>query len=145
MKSPIFKRPLRVFYSEDYAVGEGLETVTKSKLLAKMITEGRVPRVELVAPKIATEEELLLIHSPEYVERVLNGETQVGDGRGQVGKVTRNVAEGHEGTRGQGGTLARGAPLPVNKLVRSVLATTGGMRVWDSVLLTDWLWPRWRR
>ena len=129
MKSPIFKRPLRVFYSEDYAVGEGLETVTKSKLLAKMITEGRVPRVELVAPKIATEEELLLIHSPEYVERVLNGETQLGEcPRGQVGKVTRNVAEGHEGTRGQGGTLARGAPLPINKLVRSVLATTGGMR-----------------
>ena len=136
MKSPIFKRPLRVFYSEDYAVGEGLETVTKSKLLAKMITDGKVSGVELVAPKLATEEELLLIHSPEYVGRVLNGETQLGEcPRGQVGKVTRNVAEGHEGTRGQGDKVTRGcegrdavAPLPINKLVRSVLATTGGMR-----------------
>ena len=135
MKSPIFKRPLRVFYSEDYAVGEGLETVTKSKLLAKMITDGKMSGVELVAPKLATEEELLLIHSPEYVGRVLNGETQVGDGRGHVGKLARNVAEGHEGTRGQGDKVTRGcegrdavAPLPINKLVRSVLATTGGMR-----------------
>ena len=120
MKSPIFKRPLRVFYSEDYAVGEGLETVTKSKLLAKMITDGKMSGVELVAPKLATEEELLLIHSPEYVGRVLNGETQVGDGRGHVGKLARwqGVVSGRDAV----------APLPINKLVRSVLATTGGMR-----------------
>ena len=121
MKSSIFKRPLRVFYSEDYTMGEGLETVTKSKLLAKMITDGKVSGVELVAPKLATEEELLLIHSPEYVGRVLNGETQLGEcPRGQVGKVTR----------GQGVVSGRDAvaPLPINKLVRSVLATTGGMR-----------------
>jgi acetoin utilization deacetylase AcuC-like enzyme len=121
MTSPIFKHPLRVFYSEDYTMGEGLETVTKSKLLAKMITEGRVPRVELIAPKLATEEELMLIHSADYVRRVLNGETQLGEcTRGQVGKVTR----------GQGEMSGRDAvaPLPINKLVRSVLATTGGMR-----------------
>ena len=102
-------------------MGEGLETVTKSKLLAKMITDGKVSGVELVAPKLATEEELLLIHSPEYVGRVLNGETQLGEcPRGQVGKVTR----------GQGVVSGRDAvaPLPINKLVRSVLATTGGMR-----------------
>ena len=85
-----FKYPLRVFYSDDYAVGEGLETVTKSKLLAEMIKEGRVPRVELVAPKLATEKELMLIHSPGYIQRVLNGETQLGEcPRGQAGKVTR--------------------------------------------------------
>jgi acetoin utilization deacetylase AcuC-like enzyme len=120
MKSPIFKRPLRVFYSEDYTMGEGLETVTKSKLLAKMITDGKVSGVELVAPKLATEEELLLIHSSEYVGRVLNGETQVGDGRGQVGTLARWQGEKH----GRDAV----APLPINKLVRSVLATTGGMR-----------------
>ena len=99
MKSPIFKRPLRVFYSEDYAVGEGLETVTKSKLLAKMITDGKVSGVELVAPKLATEEELLLIHSPEYVEGVMSGEL-------------KNLAAG----------------VWSKKLLKSVLATTGGMR-----------------
>jgi acetoin utilization deacetylase AcuC-like enzyme len=102
-----FKYPLRVFYSEDYAVGEGLETVTKSKLLAEMIKEGRVPRVELIAPKIATEEELMLIHSPDYVQRVLNGETQLGEcPRGQVGKVS--ACDAREGTRGQVGTVTRG-------------------------------------
>jgi acetoin utilization deacetylase AcuC-like enzyme len=99
MKSPIFKRPLRVFYSEDYTMGEGLETVTKSKLLAKMITDGKVSGVELVAPKLATEEELLLIHSPEYVEGVLSGKL-------------KNLAAG----------------VWSKKLLKSILATTGGMR-----------------
>jgi len=94
-----FKYPLKVFYSDDYALGDGLETVTKSRLLAKMIKEGRVPRVELVAPKIATEDELLLIHSPDYVESVLSGKK-------------KNIAAG----------------IWSKKLLRSVLATTGGMR-----------------
>ena len=99
MKSPIFKRPLRVFYSEDYAVGEGLETVTKSKLLAKMIKDGKVSGVELVAPKLATEEELETIHSPEYVASVLSG-------------AIESIAAG---------TWSK-------KLIKSILATTGGMR-----------------
>jgi acetoin utilization deacetylase AcuC-like enzyme len=99
MKSLIFKYPLRVFYSDDYAVGEGLETVTKSKLLAEMIKEGRVPRVELVAPKLATEEELMLIHSPDYVDDVLSGKK-------------KNIAAG----------------MSSKKLIKSILATTGGMR-----------------
>jgi acetoin utilization deacetylase AcuC-like enzyme len=94
-----FKYPLRVFYSDDYAVGEGLETVTKSKLLAEMIKEGRVPRVELVAPKLATEEELMLIHSPDYVDDVLSGKK-------------KNIAAG----------------MSSKKLIKSILATTGGMR-----------------
>ena len=97
MKSLIFKRPLRVFYSEDYAVGEGLETVTKSKLLAKMVTDGKVSGVELVAPKLATEEELLLIHSPDYVEGVMSGKL-------------KNLAAG----------------VWSKKLLKSILATTGG-------------------
>ena len=99
MSSSKFKYPLRVFYSDDYAVGEGLETVTKSKLLAEMIKEGRVPRVELVAPKLATEEELMLIHSPDYVDDVLSGKK-------------KNIAAG----------------MSSKKLIKSILATTGGMR-----------------
>ena len=94
-----FKYPLRVFYSDDYAVGEGLETVTKSKLLAEMIKEGRVPRVELVSPKLATDEELMLVHSPDYVDDVLSGKK-------------KNIAAG----------------MSSKKLIKSILATTGGMR-----------------
>jgi len=37
-----FNYPLQVFYSDDYAVGEGLETATKSKLLAEIIMDGQV-------------------------------------------------------------------------------------------------------
>lgn len=99
MKTPNFKRTLRVFYSDDYAVDEKLETVSKSKLLAKMITDGAVLGVELVAPKLATEEELLLIHSPAYVKSVLTGELKY---------------------------LAAG--FWSKELLQSILATTGGMR-----------------
>ena len=99
MNYSIFKHPLRVFYSADYAVDERLETVSKSKLLAEMITAGAVPGVELVAPKLATEAELLRIHSPDYVYRVLTGELKY---------------------------LAAG--LWSKELLQSILATTGGMR-----------------
>jgi acetoin utilization deacetylase AcuC-like enzyme len=64
-----------------------------------MIKEGRVPRVELVAPKLATEEELMLIHSPDYVDDVLSGKK-------------KNIAAG----------------ISPKKLIKSILATTGGMR-----------------
>ena len=99
MNYSIFKHPLRVFYSDDYAVDEKLETVSKSKLLAEMITDGAVPGVELVAPKLATEAELLRIHSPEYVHGVLTGELKY---------------------------LAAG--FWSKELLQSILATTGGMR-----------------
>ena len=99
MNCSILKRPLRIFYSDDYAVDERLETVSKSKLLAEMITDGAVPGVDLVAPKLATEEELLRIHSLEYVHGVLTGELKY---------------------------LAAG--LWSKELLQSILATTGGMR-----------------
>ena len=99
MNYSIFKHPLRVFYSDDYAVDEKLETVSKSKLLAEMITAGAVPGVELVAPKLATEEELLRIHSLEYVHSVLTG-----------------------------GLKYLAAGLWSKELLQSILATTGGMR-----------------
>ena len=99
MNYSIFKHPLRVFYSDDYAVDEKLETVSKSKLLAEMITAGAVPGVELVAPKLATEEELLRIHSLEYVHSVLTG-----------------------------GLKYLAAGFWSKELLQSILATTGGMR-----------------
>ena len=99
MNSSNFKHPLRIFYSDDYAVDERLETVSKSKLLAEMITAGKVLGVELVAPKLVTEAELLRIHSPEYVHSVLTGELKY---------------------------LAAG--FWSKELLQSILATTGGMR-----------------
>ena len=99
MNYSIFKHPLRVFYSADYAVDERLETVSKSKLLAEMITAGKVLGVELVAPKLATEEELLRIHSLEYVHSVLTG-----------------------------GLKYLAAGFWSKELLQSILATTGGMR-----------------
>ena len=99
MNYSIFKRPLRIFYSDDYAVDERLETVSKSKLLAEMITAGAVPGVELVAPKLATKAELLRIHSLEYVHNVLTG-----------------------------GLKYLAAGFWSKELLQSILATTGGMR-----------------
>ena len=99
MNSSNFKYPLRIFYSDDYAVDERLETVSKSKLLAEMITAGAVPGVELVAPKLATKAELLRIHSLEYVHNVLTG-----------------------------GLKYLAAGFWSKELLQSILATTGGMR-----------------
>ena len=99
MNSSNFKYPLRIFYSDDYAVDERLETVSKSKLLAEMITAGAVPGVELVAPKLATKAELLRIHSLEYVHSVLTG-----------------------------GLKYLAAGFWSKELLQSILATTGGMR-----------------
>jgi acetoin utilization deacetylase AcuC-like enzyme len=99
MNTSNFKHPLRIFYSDDYAVDERLETVSKSKLLAEMITAGAVPGVELVAPKLATKAELLRIHSLEYVHNVLTG-----------------------------GLKYLAAGFWSKELLQSILATTGGMR-----------------
>ena len=99
MNYSIFKHPLRIFYSDDYAVDERLETVSKSKLLAEMITAGAVPGVDLVAPKLATKAELLRIHSLEYVHSVLTG-----------------------------GLKYLAAGFWSKELLQSILATTGGMR-----------------
>ena len=63
--------PLTVYYSPTYAVDGKIETVSKSKLVAALIEAGEAGEVWLEAPKLATRQELELIHEAEYVRHTL--------------------------------------------------------------------------
>lgn len=91
--------PLQVYYSTDYALADGLETVTKSRLLAALVAAGEAGPTKLISPRAATEADLLSIHSPKYVADVLTGRT---------------------------GSLEAGPWSP--EALLSVLASTGGIR-----------------
>jgi len=64
---------MKVFYCKEFAIDSTLETVSKSRVIARFLQEGRVPGVELVAPAPVTHDELLRIHDPDYVQGVLSG------------------------------------------------------------------------
>lgn len=59
--------PLTVFFAPSYVVPGGVETTTKSGLVARLIEAGKAGDVLLQAPKPATRAELELIHSAEHV------------------------------------------------------------------------------
>ena len=61
---------LRIYYSKDYALATGLETVTKSAHVAAAIAAEPALGVELVAPAPATREELKAIHGAAYLKEV---------------------------------------------------------------------------
>jgi len=91
--------PLTVFYSPAYVVRGGVETTTKSGIIAKLIEAGQAGDVRLQAPKSATRAELELIHSPEYVRSIFEDKRS----RLEAGQWSQ-------------------------ALLDSILASTGGMR-----------------
>jgi len=68
---------LPVYWSPDYVNVGDVETRTKSGLLAKILLNGEVPGVEIIAPLPATREELLVIHDEKYIDRLLSGDTNL--------------------------------------------------------------------
>ena len=88
-----------IYYSKEYALATGLETVTKSAEVAAAIAADPALAVRLVAPAPATRAELRVIHDDAYLATVF--------------------ASGP-------GELATGPRTPA--LRRSLLASTGGMR-----------------
>ena len=65
---------LPIYWGSDYVLGSGVETRTKSGPLAKILMDGEVPGVELIAPLPITREELLVIHDAQYVDGLINDE-----------------------------------------------------------------------
>lgn len=90
---------MKIFYSPEYAIDSALETVSKSRVIARMLEEGSIPGVEVVPSKPVSREELLKIHDAPYVDSLLSG---------SIGK------------------LSAGDWSP--ELLRSILFSTGGMR-----------------
>ena len=61
---------LTVFYNDEYVLDKGVETRTKARPLARMITEGEVPGVTLKSPQSVTREQLVQIHEAQYLDRL---------------------------------------------------------------------------
>jgi acetoin utilization deacetylase AcuC-like enzyme len=61
---------LTVFYNDTYVLDKGVETRTKARPLARMITEGEVPGVTLKSPQSVTREQLLQIHDARYLDEL---------------------------------------------------------------------------
>ena len=90
---------VNIYYSQEYALATGLETITKSAEVAAAIAADPTLAVRLVAPVPATHAELRAIHEESYLRTVF--------------------AAGP-------GELPTGPRTP--ELRRSLLASTGGMR-----------------
>ena len=61
---------LTVFYNDEYVLDKGVETRTKARPLARMITEGEVPGVTLKSPQSVSREQLVQIHEAQYLDRL---------------------------------------------------------------------------
>lgn len=63
-----------IYFDSTYVVsGGGLETVRKADEVARRILE-QFPEIKLVSPEPATEEQLLLAHTAEYIKAFLSGD-----------------------------------------------------------------------
>jgi len=61
---------LTVFYNDEYVLDQGVETRTKARPIARMITEGEVQGVTLKSPQSVTREQLVQIHEAQYLDRL---------------------------------------------------------------------------
>jgi acetoin utilization deacetylase AcuC-like enzyme len=68
------KNNLPIYWGSDYVLDSGVETRTKSGPIAKILIGGEVPGVDLIAPLPITREELLAIHSEQYIDGLINDE-----------------------------------------------------------------------
>ena len=71
------KNNLPIYWGPDYVLDSGVETRTKSGPLAKILQNGEIPSLELIAPLPATREELLVIHDEKYLDRLINGDADL--------------------------------------------------------------------
>ena len=67
---------LTVFYNDEYVLDQGVETRTKARPIARMITEGEVPGVTLKSPQSVTREQLVQIHEAQYLDRLWGKDPQ---------------------------------------------------------------------
>ena len=66
---------LTIFHSDDFDVeNPPMETLEKPRLVADRIADTRAGLVELRAPAPATRDELLDIHTPEWIDAIASGE-----------------------------------------------------------------------
>lgn len=65
---------MRVFFRDEYVLARhAFETTRKARWVADGLIAAALEGVEIVAPAVATEEQLALVHSPSYIEAVWSG------------------------------------------------------------------------
>ena len=67
---------LTIFYNDEYVLDKGVETRTKARPIARMITEGEVSGVTLKSPQSVTREQLLQIHDALYLDELWGKDPQ---------------------------------------------------------------------
>ena len=98
---------LTVFYNDEYVLDKGVETRTKARPLARMITEGEVPGVTLKSPQSVTREQLVQIHEAQYLDRLWAKDPQflasiLASTGGVLAALDQAVIDGASGTLSSG-------------------------------------------
>ena len=69
------RRQLTVFYSDDYVLsGHAFDTTRKARWVADSLRQRPIEGIALEAPEPLSEEDLLAVHDPAYIEAVRTGE-----------------------------------------------------------------------
>ena len=98
---------LTVFYNDEYVLDKGVETRTKARPLARLITEGEVPRVTLKSPQSVTREQLLQIHDARYLDELWGKDPQflasiLASTGGVLAALDQAMVDGASGTLSSG-------------------------------------------
>ena len=98
---------LTVFYNDEYVLDKGVETRTKARPLARMITEGEVPGVTLKSPQSVSREQLEQIHEAQYLDRLWAKDPQflasiLASTGGVLAALDQAVIDGASGTLSSG-------------------------------------------
>ena len=98
---------LTVFYNDEYVLDKGVETRTKARPLARMITEGEVPGVTLKSPQSVTREQLLQIHDARYLDELWGKDPQflasiLASTGGVLAALDQAMVDGASGTLSSG-------------------------------------------
>ena len=97
---------MKVYYSDDYiAATHDFDTTKKAGRIAARLRADPIPNVQLVEPEPANRDDLLVAHTAEYIDCVLNG-------GGYPASPRRHRTNGFDWSAG---------------LVQGVLASTGGV------------------
>ncbi len=79
-------RPTDIYFGQAYLAAEhSFDTTRKAGLLAKNLDERPIEGTRVVEPEPATQDDLLRIHDPEFVDAVLTGEPRILAASGGLG------------------------------------------------------------
>ena len=70
---------MKVYFSPEYVLAaHAFDTTRKAGWIADSLRSDPISGVELVAPELLTAEQIMEVHSPEYVTAVRTGEPRAG-------------------------------------------------------------------